>query len=167
MASGVGLMQQGDTYKGVERLLPKGLESTMQAFRMANEGVTLKNGDVVVKPEDISAYALALQAVGLPAAQIKEITRNQNVQYQVTKYYSDKTKELERSYLRAFKDKDQEAMADLRKKWMELQKSKRAERAHFADAPDALKEQPLSNMLNYPNLVRAREQREQRGMPAT
>jgi len=160
-ASGIGLIQQGDMYKGAEKFMPKGLESAMQAFRMANEGFTMKNGDVLVKPEDISAYATVLQAMGLPPTQIKEITRNAQVQYQIKKYYADRTREIEQVYLRASKAGDREAMAELHQKWMELQKSKAAEREHFKQPPRELNMQPLSTLISVPRNAALRERRAQ------
>lgn len=162
MASGIGLIQQGDIYKGAEKLMPKGLEMAMQSFRLANKGYTMKNGDVLVKPDDIAAFDLALTAAGLPAAGIKNLTTQENTQYTITKYYTDTAKTMEREYLQAYKANDTAKMAELRAKWMELQRSKDAQRVHFKQMPDVLKHQPLATLVNTPNIARQREQKEQR-----
>lgn len=162
MASGVGLIQQGDLYKGAEKLMPKGLEMAMQSFRLANEGYSLRNGDIVVKPEDISTFGLMMTAVGLPSTEVKNISTQENQQYTITKYYKDQSRKLEQEYTQAYEAHDQAAMAELRTKWMELQTSKAAQRAHFKQAPDELKHQPLATLVQAPMRQRTREMKEQR-----
>jgi len=162
MASGAGLIHQGDIYKGAEKFMPKGIASAMQGFRLANEGYTLKNGDVLVKPEDISAFGSMLTAVGLPAAEVTHIQEQANKQYTITKYYSDKTKELEHKYIKAYNDKDTSKMVELRAEWMGMQKEKDAHRKAFKDIPDVLKHQPLATMTNAPHKAMEREKKEQR-----
>ena len=162
MADGVGLMEQGQIYKGVEKLLPKGLTSAMQAFRQANEGVTLKNGDVIIQPEDLSAYALALSAVGMPSAQMREITRNQSVQYDVRKFYADKTKDITQRYIAAEREKDTDTMSELRNRWVAMQHSKDRVRYLFNDVPQELRKQPLSSLRKAVQNARKRQRLGQR-----
>ena len=162
MASGLGLIQQGDLYKGTEKLVPKGLETAMQSFRLANEGYTMKNGDLLVKPEDISMFSKLLTAAGLPSAEVKHLGDQERKQYEITKYFMDESRKLEHEYIRASKDKDQVAMTELRAKWMDLQKSKDDQKEHFKQMPDVLKHQPLSTMLGAPQRAAQREQKHQR-----
>jgi len=157
MAQGVGMIGQGDMYKGAEKLMPKGLEQAMQAFRLANDGYTLKNGDLVVKPEDISAFGILLTAAGLPSTEVKDLQDQEIRQYKITKFYNDKSRELEHQYVQAYKAKDQEKMNDLRAKWMELQKSKDDQRGQFKQLPDILKHQPLSTLISAPQRAQQRE----------
>jgi hypothetical protein len=157
MADGVGLVKQGDIYKGTEKFMPKGMASAMEGFRLANEGFTMKDGDLVVKPDDISYFGSLLTAASIPSTEVTHIKNQEFKQHDVLKYYADNSKELENKYTRAYKEKDTEAMADLRAKWMELQKSKDDQRKHFKVVPDALKYQPLSTMLDAPNKAANRE----------
>jgi len=161
MAAGAGLIKQGDIYKGAEKFMPKGLASAMEGFRLANEGFTMKDGNLVVKPDEISYFGSLLTAASLPATEITHIKNQEFKQHDVIKYYADNSKELEDKYTRAYKEKDTEAMADLRAKWMELQKSKDDQRKHFKVVPNALKHQPLSTMLDAPNKAAKRERTEQ------
>ena len=162
MASGAGLINQGDVYKGAEKFMPKGVASAMQGFRLANEGYTMKNGDLLVKPEDISAFGVMLTAAGLPATEVRHIQEQESKQYTITKFYADKTKELKHQYTRAFNDKDAAKMAELRTEWMDVQRSKDNQKKHFKEMPDVLKHQPLATMTGATQKAAERQRDEQR-----
>jgi hypothetical protein len=163
MADGVGLIQDGQMTKGIERMLPSGLGSALSAFRMANEGFSLKNGDVVVKPGDMEAWGLALTAVGLPASQVKELTKERGVQFQLNKHFDDRTKEIRNEYSAAWRDKDRETMSEMRKEWVSLQKQKRiARKRYFNNNPKELRVAPLSSLIKTPMMERKRAVKESR-----
>jgi hypothetical protein len=48
MADGLILMASGDYYKGLERVMPKGVSDALKSGRQATEGMTRRNGDVVL-----------------------------------------------------------------------------------------------------------------------
>lgn len=165
MADGVGLIQDGQMTKGIERMLPSGLGSALSAFRMANEGFSLKNGDVVVKPGDMEAWGLALTAVGMPASQVKELTKERGVQFQLNKHFDDRTKEIRNEYSSAWRDKDREKMAEMRGEWMDLQKQKRiARKKYFNNNPKELRVAPLSSLIKTPIMERRRARTESRSL---
>ena len=160
-ADGIGLMQSGNYYKGVEKFVPKGFETAMQSFRMANDGYTLKNGDVIVGPEDLSAVGLLVNAMGIPSFDLKEIQRDHALQYDITKFYSDRTSQIEHEYARAHKDGDTDVMSEMRDQWIGLQDGKDNARVYFNSSRSAIKRQPLSDLLKYPSSVAKRERKEQ------
>ena len=143
-------MADGDIYKGVERLVPKGLSNAMSSFRMANEGYTMKNGDVVVRPEDISEAALLLNALGLPATSIQDIKRENKNRYEVIQFFSNRTHEIQQEYMRAYREGDSARMAELRQEWQTLQEGKDHQRELLGGNREFLKRQPLSTLLKYP-----------------
>ena len=147
---GIDYMRQGDIYKGVERLVPKGVSSAMASFRLANDGYTLRNGDVVVRPEDISNAALMLNALGLPATVIQDIKRENSNRYEVVQFFTDRTREIEHDYLKAFREKDTAKMAALRVEWQDLQAGKDHQRELLGGNRDFLKKQSISTLLKYP-----------------
>jgi len=167
MADGLGAIKNGDYYKGVEKLMPKGVTSAMSAARIANEGYTLKNGDLMFKPEDTSSLALAFDALGLPSSRLKRMDWIKSQQYEIGQFFQARTREIEKDYARAVKDKDPEAMAAAREAWMNLQGGKDDLRRWFNDSHDALKKQPLSTLLKYPQTSQKREQKLQRSAPVT
>jgi hypothetical protein len=159
---GLAYMKDGQWLRGVEMTMPKGISNAMQSFRLANEGYQLKNGDVLVKPEDISAFALVLNGMGLPATQIKDIQRVRGLQFEVEKFYTERQKEIEHDYARAAKEGDTATMKELRDEWVALQNGKAEWKPVFNNSKDFLKKQPLSNLLKYPQTVNKRESKTQR-----
>lgn len=167
LADGIGFMQRGDYYKGVEKFMPKGVADAMKAFRIANDGYTLKNGDLMMKPEDINGFALALDALGMPSSEMKRMDWLKNQQYEITQFYQQQTKQIEQDYVKASKEKDQDAMAQSRQDWMNLQDGKNRLRYLFNDSHDALKVQPLSTLLRAPHNQAKREQKLQHAAGVT
>lgn len=163
VADGIGAIKNGDYYKGVEKMMPSGVANGMKAFRVANDGYTLKNGDVMFKPDDINGAVLALDALGLPSSQMKNMEWLRSQQYQIGKFYNDRSKAIERDYLKAFKDGDTDAMMEAREAWMSLQAGKDEMRHWFGDSADELKRQPLSVLIKYPQTVAKREGKLQKG----
>lgn len=163
VADGIGAIKNGDYYKGVEKMMPSGVANGMKAFRVANDGYTLKNGDVMFKPDDINGAVLALDALGLPSSQMKNMEWLRSQQYQIGKFYNDRSKAIERDYLKAFKDGDTDAMMEARESWMSLQAGKDEMRHWFGDSAEELKRQPLSTLLKYPQTVSKREGKLQKG----
>jgi hypothetical protein len=84
-------------------------------------------------------------------------------QYQIGKFYNDRSKAIERDYLKAFKDGDTDAMMEAREAWMSLQAGKDEMRHWFGDSADELKRQPLSVLIKYPQTVAKREGKLQKG----
>jgi hypothetical protein len=165
VAEGVGLLQSGDTMKGIEKFAPKGLESAMKAFRYANEGYTLKNGDVLVNPEDISDFAITMQALSMPSSQMNDIINRENMIQQVTRFFSDKSKNITHRYIEAYRAGDNEAMNELRGQWMDLQARKADQRAHYNVDIPAFKAQPLEALEKAPVLAETRQGKEQAALP--
>ena len=148
-AEGVALMADGEFYKGTERLMPSVLAQSMKAARFGlMEGVTLKNGDVVIKPEDISFLDMLSVAIGLPSNKITDRTFVQGAAIDTEKFYKDRTGEIKRDYVRASNAKDAAGMAKARQEWLEMQEAKRKNK---------LKTQPLSDLLRAPQEQKKRE----------
>ncbi len=164
-ADGFGKMQKGDYYKGLEQFMPRGIKDGMAAFRMANEGFTLSNGDVMVGPDDMSGFALAMSGLGMPSSEIQRIKWLRGQQYEAKQFFNDRTKAIQREYAAAFKADDTEALAELQDEWMALQDGKDRVRPYFNDSPDELKRQALSTLLRYPRAALERERKLQAAVP--
>jgi hypothetical protein len=162
MADGVGLIGKGELGKGTEKLMPSGIANAMKAFRIANEGFTLKNGDVMFRPEDINGMSLALDALGVPSAALKRMEWIRSQQYEISRFYTDQSSQIKQEYAAATKDGDYEVQAQLRADWMALQGGKAKMRQYFGDSQDALKAQPLTTLLKYPSTKAEREAKLQR-----
>jgi hypothetical protein len=161
-ADGIGLVGQGELYKGTEKFMPKGIADGMKVFRIANEGFTLKNGDVMFKPDDVNGLWLALDSIGLKSTEMQRMEWLRGQQYEIKKFYSDRTTEIEHDYKSALKDGDSDKAGELRQEWQDLQTGKDHLRQYFGDSHNELKRQPLSTLLKYPATAAKREQKLQR-----
>jgi len=147
-ADGLGQMAGGEYYKGLESMLPSGVANVMKAGRFATEGITMRNGDVVLKPEEISMFDTAFQAVGLPTTTITDRQFTQRVVAEFDKFYDKRTTEIKGDYVEASRKGDVNGMADAREEWSKLQESR---------AKNGYKRQPLSDLFRAPSAAAKRE----------
>jgi hypothetical protein len=145
-ADALGMIGKGEYYKGLELALPNGFGNAMKGYRFATEGITMRNGDLVLSPEEISYVDAAFQAVGLPTNTITHRQYTQKVEAEFDKYYSDRASEIKGSYVNASRERDSEGMSAARQEWEELQDSRRK---------NGYKIQPMSEL--FKSLVAARK----------
>lgn len=163
-ADATGKLKDGDYYKGLEGFMPKGISQAMKASRIANEGFTLSNGDVMFKSDDINGFALALDALGLPSSELKRMSWIRSQQYEIGQFYKDRSSEIQREYAQEVKSGG-DGLSELRQQWLDLQDGKRGMRKYFGDSQDALKHQPITTLLKYPASAAKREQKLQATVP--
>jgi len=144
----LGMMSKGDYYKGLELALPNGVANAMKAYRFSTEGITMRNGDLVMKPEDISLIDAAFQAVGLPTTTITDRQYTQKVIAEFDKFYGNRAKEIKASYVEGSRSSDPAAMAEARDDWQKLQESR---------VKNGYKRQPMSELFRAPVEARKRE----------
>jgi hypothetical protein len=144
----LGMMSKGNYYKGLELALPNGVANAMKAYRFSTEGITMRNGDLVMKPEDISLIDAAFQAVGLPTTTITDRQYTQKVIAEFDKFYSERAKDIKGSYVEASRSSDSAAMAEARDDWQKLQESR---------VKNGYKRQPMSELFRAPVEARKRE----------
>jgi hypothetical protein len=144
----LGLMSKGDYYKGLEMALPNGVANVMKGIRFANEGITMRNGDLVMKPEEISMIDAAFQAVGLPTSTITDRQFTQKVVAEYDKFYAEQAKDIKGSYVEASRNSDSASMAEAREDWQKLQESR---------VRNGYKRQPMSELFRAPIEARKRE----------
>ena len=147
---GLGLIVSGDYYKGVERTMPKGVSDALKAGRQAAEGMTRRNGDVILPDSEIGAIDTVLTALGVPAVKQAVTYERQNRMRDITENFTDRTTRIKNDYAKAVREKDTEGMAEARAAWTKLQQARQR---------NGLKPQPVSNLLKAPQEQKAREQR--------
>jgi hypothetical protein len=147
---GFGLILAGDYYKGIERAMPKGVSDALKAGRQAAEGMTRRNGDVILPDSEIGAIDTVLTGLGVPAVKQAVTYERQNRMRDVTENFNDRTTRIKNDYAKAVREKDTAAMAEARAAWTKLQQTRQR---------NGLKPQPVSNLLKAPQEQKAREQR--------
>jgi hypothetical protein len=150
VVDGLGLIANGDYYKGVERVMPKGVSDALKAGRQAAEGMTRRNGDVVLPDSEISAIDTVMTGLGVPAVKQAVTYERQNRMRDITENFQDRTTKIKNDYTKAVRERDTEAMAEARAAWTKLQQTRQR---------NGLTPQPVSNLLKAPQEQRAREQR--------
>lgn len=148
VADGMGLILSGDYYKGIERTMPKGVSDALKAGRQAAEGMTRRNGDVVLPAEEISAVSAILTGLGVPSVKEAVVYERQNRMRDVTENFQDRTTRVKNDYVRAVKDNDAAAKQSAREAWTKLQRVRQE---------NGLKMQPLSDLLKAPQEQAKRE----------
>lgn len=148
MAQAVGLIGEGQYYKGLETAMPKGISDLAKAARFGTNGVTQKNGDVVMTPEDLSFLDLTMQAVGLPTTTITDRSFKASAKFNADQFYKDKSSALKRQYTEAYRSGDAERMTELRQEWLSVQNARRSH---------GYKVQPMSELIRAPREQQGRE----------
>lgn len=148
VADGISLMGQGQYWKGLEQLLPSGISNGLKGWRVANEGVTKRNGDVVMSPDDINFLEGIAQAIGLPSNKITDRNFLANAQFKADEFYTQRTSQLKRAYSDAYRKNDAAAMREAIQDWQDTQAARR--KLGYAT-------QPLSALLKSPAEQRKRE----------
>jgi len=150
---------QGDVLKGIEYMVPKGIRSATESYRMATEGISFKNGDIVVDPRDVDVKSLLINALGLPASEINKVKWTRSQQYELEQYFSEETSRLRREYIDAKRDRDRSAQKELRAEWKDLQQQKKRVRPFFGRDRKTLRPQPVTSLMKAPYQQTAREKR--------
>lgn len=145
---GLGLISQGDLWKGLEMLAPRGAADLSKGWRFATEGVTKRNGDTVLSGDEVSFFAAAAQAMGLPTTTITDNQMLRNSQFTADEFYKERTGQLKRQYVQAYRSGDGAKLQEIRAEWQDTQQARR--RLGF-------KVQPLSTLLKSPQEQRKRE----------
>lgn len=155
---GVSLIAGGDIWRGAEALLPGGLANALKGARLATEGVTKRNGDVVLSADEVGLVAGLSQALGLPANALTDRQFLANAQYKSDTFYRERTTELKNAYAKAVRDNDTARMAEVRDEWMSTQAARK--RLGYDT-------QPLSTLLKAPREQAKRERDTEAGVQFT
>lgn len=116
---------------------------------MATEGVTKKNGDLLLTPDEIGIVQAGLQALGFRSPDAAEKLTKHYEQKQFEDYYSDRTSQMKRAWLEAQKANDQYRLRELELEWRRMQDTK---------ARLGLKTSPLSTLYRAASEQRRRQQ---------
>lgn len=158
MIDGLGLMLSGDWYRGLEQTVPKGVSDAMKAYRISNEGLTRRNGDVVLPASEISIMDSLFQAIGVSPVQQTVTYERQNAVKALTQNFQDRTTEIKNQYTKADRSQDLDAKAEAREAWKKLQDAR---------VRNGLERKPLSDLLKAPAEQRKREKETAGGVQYT
>jgi len=157
-ADAAQLLGNGNYYKALEKLMPRGIGAASKSLREATTGETTMRGDTLTQPIDLGAVEALWGTLGL--APIDRVNRQyaRNQYYKDQKFYQDRAADIKRAYTEAYKDNDAAAMAALRLEWKGLQAARRER---------GLKTQPILDLVKAPREQARRETQTIGGIPFT
>ncbi len=145
---GVGLMASGDYYKGLAAIAPTGVANAIKSYDYMNRGLTRRNGDVILPAEEVSFLDATMSALGLPTAKITDTQFINRTQTEYEQFFKDRSTEIRRDYVEAYKKGDGEGMTEAREAWSDMQESRKR---------NGFKAQPISELFKAPLEQRKRE----------
>jgi hypothetical protein len=148
MIDGLGLMMSGDWHRGLEQTMPKGVSDAMKAYRIANEGMTRRNGDIILPPDEISSLDAVFQAIGVQPVKQTVAYERQTLMKETTQNFTERTTKIKNDYVKAAREGDSEAQGEARVAWQKLQAVKRE---------NGVNTTPLSELLKAPAEQKKRE----------
>ena len=158
MAKGADLIRDGEYYKGLELMLPKGVRDAMRAGRFANEGITNRRGDVLMTPDELSLFDVGTQGLGLPSTKLQERQRRVGQAIEYDTFYKERTTALRDKYAKAYRAGDQETLNEVRSDWRDMSTAMRA---------NGLQPPPMSSLFKAPMEQRKRERNVVEGVQHT
>ena len=138
----------GNTYRGIEMLMPKGLRDPMEAWRFHTEGYTNRKSRVKAPPTDFKTVDLLLKALGIPSREIGKLKWKSSEQYQIRKFFSDREDDLINQYEKAENKNDKKVMSRLITEWYALQDGKDNIRHFYNFAPSAIPHRSSDSMTD-------------------
>lgn len=148
MAEALGYAKLGDYQKAIEYASPSGVRSALRAYRNATEGMTNRQGDVLLTPDEMSFMDTFATSLGFTPTKIMTQRLNQSAAIEYDRYFKERVKQLKFAYTQAAKDGDTEAMDEVRARWTALQESKKR---------NGFKPTPITELLKAPAEQRKRE----------
>jgi len=139
---------EGNYYRGIESMMPKGIKDPMEAWRFMSQGYTTRAGDLKVPPGDFKTMELVFKALGIPGKEITKMKWKSSEQFQIKEFFNKKQRKLKREYLKADKANDYQTMDKLIDQWMILQDNKDAVRSFFNDAVSAIPRTSVGTLTN-------------------
>jgi hypothetical protein len=153
VADGLGLMLGGNWYKGMEQILPKGLGDAAKAYRIATEGMTRRNGDIVLPASEVSAAEAIMQAIGIQPVQQSVIMERQQATREMDQSFQDRSTRVKADYIKAMRAG--ESTTEARAAWTKLQEAR---------VNNGYTRQPLSELLKAPQNQAKRERQTKEGV---
>ena len=120
-ADGIGYIQNGDYWRGLENLLPKGFTNFSKAIREGSEGTTNRRGDQLLSSEEISYWNGFQQSLGVTPLDTAKRMVASDALYKTRTAVKEEGAAIKKDFLEARKDRDTAAMAEARKQWAEYQ----------------------------------------------
>lgn len=146
MADGLSATVNGDYYKGLGMLLPKGPGSLVKAYDQLASGIYQRDGDVTMSVDEITAWQAFQTGIGFtPQAQLDRAFR-QNAKFAIDTSMTSQSASIKKQYTEAVRNG--ESTADAMAAWLKYQ----ANRVNMGYA-----RQPMSDLTKSAQKQQKRE----------
>jgi hypothetical protein len=126
MVNGWGYgVEHDDWSRFWEPVLPGILGNTLKATRLKTEGLTAKQGETLIKPEEIDWGEALAVALGATPRQLANQSEQASDVYDVKDHYKAMSTHLRNEFLKARAAGDAEGMAQARQDWRDMQAGQR------------------------------------------
>jgi hypothetical protein len=143
--------EAGNTYKGIELLMPKGLRDPMEAWRFHTEGYTNRGKSrTLAPPTDFKTVDLLLKSLGIPSREIGKLKWKRSEQYQIEQFFADRQADLLNQYEKATNNDNYVEVDRIFAEWDALQDGKDNIRHFFNFAPSAIPRTSIKSVLDVP-----------------
>ena len=149
---GMGLMMAGDWYKGIERTMPKGISDAMSAYRVASDGMTRRNGDVILPAEDMAEVSAIVKALGLMPTKQAVVYERRDRAYKTEEHLKNRSTRIKNEYIKAVKNGDAAGRTEAMDAWRKLQDTRQE---------SGFRRQPMSDLIKAP-MAKAKRERDTR-----
>ena len=122
--TGLGLMRDGEYWKGAEKLLPNGLANAMRGIRYATEGYTNSSGVVTIPDSEISGMEAFFQGIGFTPKTMTDKFRLQTKLERTEAEFERQEKQLNKAFREAAGDRAERMR--IQREYVALQKRREA-----------------------------------------
>ena len=158
LGDSIDLMRKGEYYKGLEQLMPSAIANSMKSYRQATEGVTNRNGDVLLRPDELTLLDKTFATLGFPTTHLQDRNMRQGILRDYQEFFKDRMDRVEHQYRKAAREGDSQTMGAMVKRWNEYNDAQRRQ---------GLIPTPIGNMLGAPAEQSKRELRTSGGIQWT
>ena len=148
-ARGLEFINNGNYYRGIESMMPKGIRDPMEAWRFMLDGYTKKSGTSIVPPEDFKGMSIILKALGIPDRDIVKMKWKRGEIYQIEQWFQNEQKSLKNRYKAAKESNDIKLQSKIKREFLNLQDGKDRARSFGNNAPSFI---PRSSLLSLYNM---------------
>lgn len=108
---GIADINDGYTWRGMEKIVPSFIKNPMKAYRYYDEGVATKDGDPIV--DEVGGWDIFKQALGFTPARVSEQYKLNNGDMRMQKAISDERTKLLGDFYKAWKKEDEKKQDEI------------------------------------------------------
>lgn len=151
---GVNDIQSGDYYRGLAKLMPKGIGDVMKAYKDSTDGVVDRKGMTTTQPDEVTGGDIVAQALGSRPTHLTDPQHDAHVVQTVQQELKDHANVLKSQFVRARKSGDD--VNDITEQWQAMQDKQRKV---------GIKPSPMSELYKAPAQMGKREHMMIDGVP--